>query len=578
MSQLIYLCFRDSAHLAHPAPDVGKILQRLRADNIPHEPPLIIDEAGILCGITHANDTALIHETSICFGNWTQVNPDWHRPLCALPDTFHLLLRSDDAHVEIATDAVGSRTIWYLHNEELFIASTSQRAIVTYLRSFVPEEKAMLWMLSSGTLGPGHAWDKRIHCLPGSSRLLLDRDTWQIKHTSEPIEFQPEARGTAGHQKALSALLEATFDRSRLDYEQWAITLSGGYDSRYIFHQLKGHRKLTSVSWGLQSALNDPNTDAAIAKVIAAQHGVPHQFFPVDTEPVAAKRVFQRFVHLGEGRTDLVSGYRDGFALWKTLHEESTAGIIRGDEGFGWKPVQNQSDVLRSIGLTLLSHYADQDLFRTFGNVAAQELPLRWQQREDESLATWRDRLYHEFRIPYILAPLNNLKSHYVEIINPLLANDFIRFIRTVPDELRTDKQLFKQIVEATDQRMGFAKYGTAGNHWDLLKTAEVGEFLAQELQLAKEKTILPTPFIDTILQGSKVVAADRTGLRVPVNRLVRKLRNRWRRLTPTNYMGQPVDYNRLAFRAYIIYEMHQTLAADATVLPHPAQMSMAVG
>src|SRR5262245_1226216 len=159
--------------------------RKLAGDNIDPRPPAFVSHAGVSAALLNPNASALTHGGSIAIGTLLEPRHDWHAPRAPLPDGTFALLRADEAHIELAADSVGSRTLWYaLTNHEL-IASTSQRAIVTLLGSFEPNRAALPWMLSSGTLGPTAAWDARLRRLQPGERVLLDRARWRLKSTIE---------------------------------------------------------------------------------------------------------------------------------------------------------------------------------------------------------------------------------------------------------------------------------------------------------------------------------------------------------------------------------------------------------
>src|SRR5690606_18909468 len=100
-----------------------------------------------------------------------EADAHWSRPRADVPDGCFALLRADDEHVELAADASASRTIWYAMTNDLFAASTSQRAVVSVLGDFHPNLDAAAWLLSSGSLGPGRGWDSRIERVPPGGRV-----------------------------------------------------------------------------------------------------------------------------------------------------------------------------------------------------------------------------------------------------------------------------------------------------------------------------------------------------------------------------------------------------------------------
>src|SRR5690606_23618906 len=64
------------------------------------------------------------------------------------------VFRNDSDFVELQTDAVASRTIWYYFDEHFLIASNSQLAILYYLGNFDFNNEVVPWMLASGIIGP----------------------------------------------------------------------------------------------------------------------------------------------------------------------------------------------------------------------------------------------------------------------------------------------------------------------------------------------------------------------------------------------------------------------------------------
>src|SRR5690606_7198192 len=151
---------------------------------------------------------------------------------------------------------------------ELFLASTSQRALVMLLGSYEPNTEAYAWQLSSGSLGPGLSWDTRIRALPPASRLSFDASTWRSAIARSPPKFEPAGGDPTPRIRDLAAAIDATFAELELDLTQWLLPLSGGYDSRMILLLLKDRPGLRTLTWGRRAALHDPNNDAYIARAL----------------------------------------------------------------------------------------------------------------------------------------------------------------------------------------------------------------------------------------------------------------------------------------------------------------------
>src|SRR5262245_61069466 len=309
--------------------------RNLAGNNITPRPPVVVHERGVSAALLNPSGAARMHGASIAIGPLLEPRDDWHVPGAALPDGRFALLRADDAHVELAADGVASRTLWYALTDHELIASTSQRAIVTLLGSFEPNRDALPWMLSSGTLGPAAAWDSRLHRLQPGERVVLDRARWRLESRLEPGVFAADdAASRNTHLERLRAAVVETCRRWSFDARKWVLTLSGGADSRSLLCLLRD-RGIETVTWGLPDATEQEGNDAQIARRIANELAVPHRFFAIDSHAGAPDVVLERFLATGEGRVARISGYVDGFAIWKTLFDEGYEGVIRGDEAFG---------------------------------------------------------------------------------------------------------------------------------------------------------------------------------------------------------------------------------------------------
>jgi hypothetical protein len=466
-----------------------------------------------------------------------------------------------EASIRVVADL--SRTWWWGQTETLFVLSTSQRFIVSVLGSFEPNREAFAWMMSSGTLGPGHSWDRRIAPLAAGAALSLERNSFQVTITAEPKEFRPEPKSDAEHERALSmALTEVFAGTSQLDPARWIVPLSGGFDSRALLLLAPNARAYRTITWGTRRALDDPHTDAAVARELARSLQLENRYFETDLSPEPIEKIFHRFLVAGEGRVDHFAGYLDGFAVWKHLYESNVTGIIRGDEGFGWVPVASMLDVVHAVGLSAIRDFAGtNDLIEG----TAQTIPSSLVHRTGESAATWRDRLYHQFRIPVILAALNALKSPYVEVAAPLLDARLLALVRTQPDHLRTGKVLFKKIVQAKSPPVRYATRSATADPQEVLASARMSVMIADELSAARPlfgdaliSRLLPTKKADPLAE------LKARAVRVLKTRIKESLPVWMRRAARNTVVKHRLDRNTLAFRAFLISRMVKMLEADA--------------
>jgi hypothetical protein len=553
--------------------------RKLAGDNIDPRPPAFVRHTGLSAALLNPSGAARMHGASMAIGTLLDPREDWHVPGAPLPDGSFALLRADDSEVELAADSVASRTLWYVLTDHEFIASSSQRAIATLLGSFEPNRDALPWMLSSGTLGPTAAWDTRLRRLQPGERVVLDRARWRLESTLEPAPF--DADHSESREAQLERLRMAVADACRrwsFDARKWVLTLSGGADSRSLLCLLRD-RGIETVTWGLPESTEQKGNDAQIARQIATALGVPHRFFPIDSQSGTPDVVLDRFLATGEGRVARISGYVDGFRIWKTLFDEGYDGVIRGDEAFGSIPVSSPLDVRCTASLTTLADFfsaAEREAFE----LPEQPLPERLVRGRDETLATWRDRLYQQFRVPTLLAGLTDLKTAYVEVASPLLARSVLECVRRLPDELRTEKQLWREVVGALLPDVALATRVAIPSLTDCVADRRVLTVLLDELTSEHAGTVFAP------LLRARFCAALRAALSTsrPVRRerwhsspaLSRAVPARLRAVVRNWRVNRPsIEPVVLAFRAFVATRMHALLRADAAIRPRKLESAM---
>ena len=571
MSKVIYACRRNSSFSETDEKKLQEICTTLTPDNLlsPVQHKIFVSDKLAYVIINHH---FLFQELdkSLLVGSIYDQADFWHKPKTEFPDGSYAIFRQDKEHAEIVSDFAASRTIWYYFDEDLFIASTSQRAILMFLQDFKFDARVIPWMLSTGTLGPELSWDIRIKRLPPDASVILEKANWSILLNQNSTQFSPEQMTQIEQKQLLKDTIHKTVSAlQNLNFSKWVLLLSGGYDSRAILCFLKKggpiSSQLKTITWGLSESIKEIGSDAKVAAELAQTLKVHHSYFHTDISREPIEQIIDRFILCGEGRIDHLAGYMDGLEIWRRLAaEEGVYGVIRGDEGFGWLPVSSELTVRYAIGCALCSDYANlENISRDFG-LPEQELPIGLQRQNEESLESWRDRLYHSFRLPTILAALSDIKFSYVEVINPLLSKLILQQVRKLPDQLRTNKSLFKEIVHAISPNVPYASKDANASPKNLLKQNEVVEVLTNKLQSENARHLLGTGFIDYVLAGiqrENLSSKKATGkMKMAVKSVVPKfVRNR---LWDTGLKAK-VDGNTLAFRIYMIVRMHEILSYD---------------
>jgi hypothetical protein len=551
----------------------------LAPDNIVPSPPAFARNDGVEAAIFNPNGATQLKGASICIGAMLEDAPDWHEPRAPIPDGTYALLRANADYVELAADAAASRTIWYALTDEELIASTSQRAIITLLGNFEMNREVLPWLLSSGTLGPSSGWDARLQQVRPGERITLDRHLWRLTRSGGPSSFSADTlRDKALHRARLAETVATVCDRLSFDSARWALPLSGGVDSRALLFHLHKRHGLETITWGVSGAPREEGNDALIARTVAEVFGVGNRFFPVDLSSETRGALIQRFLVAGEGRVARISGYLDGFRIWKTLFEEGTDGIIRGDEAFGSILVRTSPAVRYTASLTLLSDFFGPREIATF-ELPEQRVPLDLDRAPGETLATWRDRLYQHFRIPAVLAGLTDLKAAYVEVANPLLARSVLDCVRELPDVLRNDKRLWREHVQSLLPDVPFASRTAVPSTEDFVTDRQVLTLMLDELQGNDAADQFPRSLRHKICTAiNAALRASHTPRRQPwiKQRLTRAIPEGIR-AAARSWLSVKPAMNPLvfAFRSFLASRMNSLLKLDAATPPADVQRAV---
>ncbi|MHC1785283.1 MAG: hypothetical protein AB9891_21475 [Anaerolineaceae bacterium] len=566
MAKIIYLCLRDS-RLFEDFPEKIRILnRRLTPDNITPNPPVLLQNNGIKVGILNPTTRPLIRGESVCIGFPIFIPMNWWEPCGKDPDGSYALFRSNARFAEFGTDVVASRTIWFCQTDQFFIASSSQRAIVAFLGDFQVNQFVFPHMLASGVLGPENSWDKRIQYLGSDEHLLLDRQTWQITRKQVVFEMHPVKNTRDQYKQRLTTAFEEVFSEIKFDPEKWALTLSGGLDSRAILAFLK-QKNIQCITWGPKASLTLPHSDPFVAQKVAAVMKAKYKFFETDIQVKEnGKTILQRFIEIAEGRVDQIGAYRDGCLIWKTLFENGFVGIIRGDEFLGLKhPVTTEKKVFTDMNYHLLDDYSNLPSCLELG-LKNQILPPEYAQRPNETITAWAYRIRFNIKKVDEMAALNEIKTSFLEVMNPLLSRRVIDIIKSIPYQKNPNKSIFREIVEKIAPPL---EYGTSNEFpEELMREPIFQEALINGLNSPEAKKWLPGNLIDLILgKLSHTQPVVKRSKWEPLIQCAKKLIPEITVVTKFIPRKIYLDDYLLAFRAFIIVESCRLFNEDAEIL-----------
>lgn len=495
MSNLIFVCWRRKEDALGTAL-LEQVAGRIAMVDPAGHPPRVAMGAQDACCLTGPQGAARMEGTSAFLGAFAGSSSGWERPGQPVPDGTFALVRAGEATVELCSDFAGTRTLWYVLTDRHFYASTSQRALTCLLGSFELNKPAIGWFLSSGTLGPRDAWDTRIRRLPADARLILDRQAWTLDLRATPITFAPRPMARQACVEELSAVMRETVRSYDFGTANWILPLSGGVDSRCILASLhEGGARPRTVTWGKAASITQPGNDAFVARQLAEHFGVPHDYLLTEDPDAAPDEVVERFLEACGGTMEQMSAYLDGMRLWASLPAQGVDGIIRGDEGFPFRPVHTLQQARTGATLVMLSDFMDEGLAEALGD-GPQVLPEDLSHREGESVIAYRNRIYHAFRIPVGLAALTDVKTPFVEVANPLLSRRILEFIRQMPDSCTADRSVYTTAVRAMAPTIPFATMAADDDRCDYLWSAPYAAVLAAELDGDKARMLFPEAFL----------------------------------------------------------------------------------
>ena len=559
MSDIIVFAARAPAAHRGMGEYVKQLGAHLHGPPLPRRSNLVADAGWAVSACLSATPTTLRHEASFCSGALRHPRTDWWQTGSAAPDGTYALARVSQDAVECLTDFTGSRALWFFADADCFVASTSERAIVALLASFEPNDEAVPWMLSAGNPGFGRAWDRRIRLLPPNRRLVLKRSGWQLLELPG-CDDSDERSGPDGGQ--VVGELEQILTDMQLSSPSWTLSLSGGCDSRAILAGLPG-APWTTVAWGTAQTRFQPGFDLYVADQLAARYATHHHVLPLalaeDVESMLAD-----FVAHSEGRSDHLAGYIDGFGIWRHIVDLGADGMLRGDELFGSASAVSRALSWANMGLARFADYAPTRSTRLLAAAYPQAHPAQLRPAPTETEPAWRNRLRAQFEQPGVLATLNQVRSRYVEMANPLLFRALTRAAQQWPDDWTTGKAYFKDLVQPLVPEVPFAVRTSITSRQNLYADSHFRSMLLDHLSSQAGRELIPAE-VGTIVGRTlgRSEGALWGALRTVDTKLRRIIAVRERRFSIRGAL--PVfDVRDLALRSLIVNLGRQLLSRDA--------------
>ncbi|MEM7293660.1 MAG: asparagine synthase-related protein [Pseudomonadota bacterium] len=565
MANALLVFNRESDTPLPDAQSIRTVSERLQPDAIEYPEPRVHREPGLLTAVFNPCDSLPSHGGSVCLGALGEIAPEWHKVGTDAPNGSYGLLRVSSDAIELITDALASRCIWYYQDDSRFIASSCQRAIVMLLGNFEPDTSNYPWMLSTGGLNFMRSLDRRIKRLPLNTTLSVSRERWEANIDSRPWTISPDDASPGELQEKFAQAVKHSVQGMQIDIDNWLLPLSGGFDSRVIALSVDRDKTLNTITWGTDRARSVPRGDVQIAEQVSAALGTAHEFFELEsaskTDNVA--EVLNLFVKLGEGQTDHISGYMDGFQVWRHIHESRYDGVIRGEIPIGAQPFENVGQLARMRSQLMLADYSN---LKPIIDAVLRDIP---QERDDfllrletESIEQYTQRMHTNVVVPMALVPLNVIKSMYCEVLTPLLTHSLMDMCRRLPSQLTQRKAALKQLAKTQLPDIGIASSNALESKVSIANSPMFAKFLLDYLKAHSGAGVLSPHTYQSLIAFIEKKRSRSAARARPRPSFWQRV---WRKIMRAN---RPViNPMHLALRLYIVLESKRVFEEDAQAL-----------
>jgi len=487
-------------------------------------------------------------------GSCIEGSGEWKNIGGPFPDGNYALIRTNNSTIEVLTDRLASTTVWYYHGKDGTYISNSQRAIIMMLGSFKLNREALKWFLAAGNLGPGNSWDYRIKTMGPDS-------IFSISLNSERIKLERKIVPEKGKYNVIQQVMK-TAESINTEAGKWILSLSGGYDSRFLLKSLRG-KDFDCVTWGTDRSYHLKSSDPSIATKLAIleEHNIEMKQLEMCRDTL--KEDIYRFAILSECRTDNISAYIDGMQIWKNLFEKGYRKIIRGDEVFGAKKVFNEKQVYQNASLVCFSDMINGAEVKEFLG-GSNIIPGEYMRKNDESLFEWRERIFQSFEARFIFPSLNSIKEHYMDICNPFLYHSVVDSVNRLSPNKRSSKTYIKNRVKRFYPSIAFSTSSGIESLSTILSDNRVKEIIWKELDGKYARGLFSDKMIEWMRSQSMVSERRKPQKQERIQRWVEhNIPHLVLNFLVKKDVKLNLDHQRLIFRCFLVSIFIQHLEKD---------------
>lgn len=354
-------------------------------------------------------------------------------------------------YIAVITDRVNSRKAYAAHrNERVLLASSPQ---LLPRERFQLDPTGVAWYLTHGTIYNYRTAHRGIRLL---ERASVHEITWPeiVSNRYWSYSFATPSRASSRElSEEMSRLVVRAVQRRLSQDATVFLALSAGYDSAGILGALGKSLHVPGVRCFSYAQGNPrPGSDEYVSAQMARCYGYSHRV--VQSFDGDVFELLRQNVELGERTCE------ENDAWIRMAREFSNATdpiLFVGDECLGWTDYRlaSDSDVLHAVQIAPEASVAL--LNRIMTRESAEEAIAGMHSDGNAMLARcepgmnrhdMKDFLYLDQRMPQTIMLWREFSAgQYISVVNPLLDNDLLDFMQTVPTAWRRQKLLYRRTM-----------------------------------------------------------------------------------------------------------------------------------
>ena len=397
----------------------------------------------------------------------------------------------------LLVDRTASNPIYFVQTRDYLLFAPEVKALtVSSLVDKAIDMEAFATFMAQGYLLSDQTLFRSVRRLRGGELLKVKNGTvaretyWRYS----PGSISDGASETE-LERELGHLLNASAQKHLGEPGKTVIFLSGGVDSRGILGaalaQVHGDgRRLNTVSWGASQGTQD--SDVSVAASIARHLNTNHRFLQRKVSDY--HEYFKRVNYLIDGISDVPAFHPYEHQLMVELRSAGYQRVLRGDEVFGLRSFSASSIEGASViaymqrlrGVHGLETAIRPTQYKALCEASDSAIEKALAEARDLTPNQAKDFFYFAHRLQSYLQSGSYFRQVELDQRNVLLDDSILDFMAKVPDSLRIDKMLFREVVKHQYPdlaRFPYAKRYNFEDWWKLLVTeSPVREFALEEL------------------------------------------------------------------------------------------------